>query len=533
MKPEHRAHDTIVILDYGSQYSQLIARRLREANIFCRLASWRTPAEEVLTWAPKGFILSGGPNSVYDDDAPDLPEYLLSSDLPILGICYGMQLLVHKQGGRVVGGRHREYGPAHLEIIDTENPLFHGWLSPGTAELVGHVQDDLSLVWMSHGDLAAKLPPGYRVLGKTRSSPYAAVTDQERSHFAVQFHPEVVHSRQGSLIIQNFAQLICGCSPDWTPGSFVDEQVITLREQLGQEKVLVGLSGGVDSAVTAALLYKAVGDHLTAVFVDHGLMRKGEAAQVVETFKGKLGDRLMAVRAAEEFLEALEGVGDPEQKRKIIGELFIRLYEREAGKLGEFKYLAQGTIYPDVIESASRDRPEAVTIKTHHNVGGMPEFYDFELVEPLRLLFKDEVRLIGDELGLPEAIISRQPFPGPGLAIRCLGPITWERLERLRAADAIFLEELAKLGMLREATQQAFAVLLPIRSVGVMGDGRTYEEVIALRAVTTEDFMTADWARLPHKLLAAASRRIINEVPGVNRVVYDITSKPPATIEWE
>jgi GMP synthase (glutamine-hydrolysing) len=497
------------------------------------LASWRTSPEEVLSWRPKGFILSGGPNSVYDDNAPSIPPYILNSNLPILGICYGMQLLVYQYGGRVVRGHLREYGPAHLAIDDPENPLFFGWKTHEEGDLEGKFQDDLAQIWMSHSDLVTELPSGFRALAHTSNSPYAAVQDPSRGYYAVQFHPEVAHTRQGSLLIRNFAQLICGCAPDWTPSNYIDEQVNQLKEKIGKDKVIVGLSGGVDSAVTAGLLHRAVGDQLTAVFVDHGLMRKGEVNQVVETFKERLGAQFGAVCAAEEFLEALSGVGDPEIKRKVIGEMFIHIFEREAVRMGDIKYLAQGTIYPDVIESATRDKSEAATIKTHHNVGGLPEFFDFQLVEPLRLLFKDEVRLIGKELGLPEAIVSRQPFPGPGLAIRCLGPVTWERLEKLRAADAIFIEELSKANMLQNRTQQAFAVLLPVKSVGVMGDGRTYEEVVALRAVTTEDFMTADWARLPDRLLSVVSSRIVNEVPGVNRVVYDITSKPPATIEWE
>ena len=386
---------------------------------------------------------------------------------------------------------------------------------------------------MSHGDKVEMLPPGFRPLAHTANSPFAAVADTERHYYAVQFHPEVAHTPQGHLILRNFVQHICGNRPDWTPANFVEEQVAAIRAQVGDGRVVLGLSGGVDSAVAATLIHRAVGDQLTCIFVDHGLLRQGEALQVVETFEREQGMKLIAVNAVEEFLEALAGVTDPEQKRRIVGAKFVRIFEREARRLGRINFLAQGTIYPDVIESAGKSQAEAHVIKTHHNVGGLPADMDFELVEPLQLLFKDEVRRIGSLLGLPDSIVWRQPFPGPGLAIRCLGEVTWQRLERLRAADAIFIEELGRAGMLRQETQQAFAVLLPVKSVGVMGDGRTYHEVVALRAVTTDDFMTADWARLPYDLLARVSRRIVNEVAGVNRVVLDVTSKPPGTIEWE
>jgi GMP synthase (glutamine-hydrolysing) len=525
-------HDTVVILDYGSQYSQLIARRVREARVYCQLFSWRTPAAEIMALNPKGFILSGGPNSVYDSGAPTLPDYVLESGVPVLGICYGMQLLAHRLGGKVAGSQKREYGPARVIIDETGSSLFAHFV--GRDDMPVSESDTSPLqVWMSHGDKVEALPPGFHPLAHTDNSPFAAAADSQRNYYAVQFHPEVVHTPQGHKLLKNFVQLICHCQADWTPASVIDEQVEQIRSQVGRGHVVLGLSGGVDSAVAAALIHRAIGDQLTCIFVDHGMLRQGEAVQVIETFQKELGMPLVAVNAIEEYLEALQGVTNPEQKRAIIGEKFVRIFEREAGKLGQIDFLAQGTIYPDVIESAGKDKKDARVIKTHHNVGGLPEDMDFELVEPLRLLFKDEVRRLGTALGLPDSIVWRQPFPGPGLAIRCLGMITWERLERLRQADAIFIEELCSAQMLKRGTQQSFAVLLPVKSVGVMGDGRTYEEVVALRAVTTEDFMTADWARLPHDLMAQVSRRIVNEVEGVNRVVFDITSKPPGTIEWE
>jgi GMP synthase (glutamine-hydrolysing) len=517
---------TIAILDFGSQYTQLIARRVREAHVYCELFPWDTPAEDVLALAPQGFILSGGPASVYASDAPHLPEYVLEQGLPVLGICYGMQLLAYHLGGHVARAEKREYGPAEVEFVGPENPL------------LGNLDSRLSnlKVWMSHGDSIATPPPGFEVLARSINSPVAAMGDLARGFYGLQFHPEVVHTDMGEEILRSFAVDVCGCAPDWTSTVFIDQAVTAIREQVRAGRVVCGLSGGVDSAVAATLVHRAVGDQLTCIFVNHGLMRQGEPDQVVRTFRDR-GMQLVPVDATEEFLGALSGVTDPEQKRCIIGERFIRIFEQEAAKLGDgasrARFLAQGTLYPDVIESRGPERQTAARIKTHHNVGGLPKEMAFKLVEPLRYLFKDEARAVGEALGLPEEIVWRQPFPGPGLAVRILGEVTWERLETLRAADAIFLEELRAANMLRDTTQQAFAVLLPVRSVGVMGDERTYQNIVAIRAVTTEDFMTADWARLPYDLLARVSARITNEVPGVNRVLYDCTSKPPSTIEFE
>ncbi len=523
-------HDTIVILDYGSQTAQLIARRVRELHVYCELIPWEAPADRVSALQPRGFILSGGPESVYDPHAPQLPEYVLASGRPVLGICYGMQLLAHALGGRVDPAARREYGLAEITLTDIPNPLFAGLSSAAASFRLP--------VWMSHGDHVTDLPPTFAPLAITPAS-VAAMGDVSRGIYGVQFHPEVQHTPQGRALLRNFVLEVCGCRPDWTPANFIQEAVAAIREQVGPEgHVICGLSGGVDSAVTATLVHQAIGDRLTCIFVDHGLLRQGEAEQVIETFQRHLGMRLIAVNAAEEFLADLAGVTDPELKRKRIGARFVRTFEAaeaqavQAGGV-HARFLAQGTLYPDVIESASRAAQRtAHTIKTHHNVGGLPEDMHFELIEPLRFLFKDEVRAVGEALGLPDEIVWRHPFPGPGLAIRILGEVTWPRLETLRRADAIFLEELRRSGLYR-AVAQAFAVLLPVRSVGVMGDGRTYADTIGLRAVTTDDFMTADWARLPYDLLGRISNRIVNEVPGVNRVVYDVSSKPPATIEWE
>jgi GMP synthase (glutamine-hydrolysing) len=481
---------------------------------------------------------------VYEPNAPTLPDYVLKSNVPVLGICYGMHVLTHTLGGKVAASAHREYGNARLEISNSR-------LWP----LISNLQSPIS-VWMSHGDRIERVPPGFSVIARSANSPIAGMADSARNIYAVLFHPEVNHSEGGRELLHQFVHGVCGIAPNWNAGNIVDESVAKIRAQVGSRPVICGLSGGVDSSVAAALVHKAVGDQLTCVFVDTGLLRKGEGEQVIETFQREQGIKLIAVNAAEDFLEALSGVTDPEQKRKIIGEKFVRVFEaqlqnvlRLASSVGLDEangrrktqdakpLLAQGTLYPDVIESRGPERQAAAKIKTHHNVGGLPKDMQFELLEPLRFLFKDEVRAVGTALGLPDSIVWRQPFPGPGLAVRCLGEITWERLERLRAADAILQEELRKADLMRPqfgaATSQAFAVLLPVRTVGVMGDGRTYSEVIAIRAVTTDDFMTADWARIPFEVLARISNRIVNEVLGVNRVTYDITTKPPATIEWE
>lgn len=517
--------DSIAILDFGSQYAQLIARRVREVQVYCELFSWNTPPERVAAIQPKGFILSGGPASVYAPDAPQIPAYVLESGLPVLGICYGMQALTHALGGRVEAAAQREYGHAQVAAL-IPNPL----LPP-----------DDQQVWMSHGDRIQQLPAGFVRLAHSAHSPVAAMGDLQRAYYGVQFHPEVHHTPGGKEILRRFVVDICSACPDWTPASIIAESVRRIRQQVGDERVLSAVSGGVDSSVATALVHRAVGDSLVAIFVDNGLLRQGEAAQVAQAFQHTLGVELVSVDAVDEFMGALHGVTDPEEKRRIIGERFIRVFEAHARHLGLPRFLVQGTIYPDVVESSAPDRAQAARIKTHHNVGGLPHDLSFELVEPLRYLFKDEVRAVGEALGLPPELVWRQPFPGPGLAVRCLGEVTPQRLARLRAADAIFTSELAKASLLRmgegefspAGTAQAFAVLLPVRSVGVMGDSRTYQEAVALRAVTTQDYMTADWARLPQELLAQVANRIVNEVEGINRVVYDITSKPPSTIEWE
>src|SRR5512141_2196268 len=509
--------DSIAILDFGSQYAQLIARRVREAQVYCELFPWDAPADAVLAIQPKGFILSGGPRSVYDPDAPVIQQYVFDSGLPILGICYGMQALTHALGGQVDSSAQREYGPALI------TPLMPSALS------------DLAQVWMSHGDRITRMPAGFVALARSDNSPYAAMGDMRRKYFGVQFHPEVRHTPRGELAIRHFVLDVCGAHPDWTPASIIEDAVERIRKQVGNERVLAAVSGGVDSSVAAALVHQAIGDQLVAVFVDTGLLRQGEPEQVAVAFREKMHAELLTVDAGADFIRALQNVTEPEAKRRIVGEKFIRLFEEQARQLGKPRFLVQGTIYPDVVESSAPDRNKAAKIKTHHNVGGLPEDIEFQLVEPLRYLFKDEVRAVGEALGLPESLVWRQPFPGPGLTVRCLGEVTRERVARLRAADQILLEELSKEGLLGKKTEtsQAFVVLLPVRSVGVMGDQRTYQEAAAIRAVTTEDFMTADWARLPHDLLARISNRIVNEVHGINRVVYDITSKPPATIEWE
>ncbi|MEO1439857.1 MAG: glutamine-hydrolyzing GMP synthase [Chloroflexota bacterium] len=511
----------IAILDFGSQYTQLIARRVREQNVYAEVFHPDAEPHDVMRHNPKGFILSGGPNSIYDDGSPKVPLYVLEK--PTLGICYGMQALTHALDGQVGAATEREYGSA--QIMHTGSALFEGL-------------DFSQTVWMSHGDRIESPPPGFQTIAASQNSPFAAIANENEALYGVQFHPEVSHTPQGISMLRNFVLGIAGCEQKWSAAAFIEEAITSIQAQVGDDgRVLLGLSGGVDSAVAGALIQKAIGERLTAVFIDTGLLRKQEAEQVVHVFKDERHMNLVARNAAELFFSELEHVTEPEEKRRVIGRTFIDVFTEEARNIaGETRFLAQGTIYPDVIESAASSK-NAKVIKSHHNVGGLPDDLQFELVEPLRDLFKDEVRRVGHELGLPDSIIWRQPFPGPGLAIRCLGDVTFERVQKLREADAIFRDELTQANLLRHidgvGTSQAFAVLLPVKAVGVMGDNRTYEEVIAIRAVATDDFMTADWARLPYDLLARVSSRIVNEVRGVNRVVYDITSKPPGTIEWE
>ncbi len=514
------AGSRILIIDYGSQYTQLIARRVREARVYSEIHPPAVSLDWIRSWQPSGIILSGGPNSVYDDGAPGLERGVLDV-APVLGICYGMNLIAQIEGGRIAAARGREYGRAILEVTDPDT-LFDGF-APNE-----HTQ-----VWMSHGDHVAQLPTGYRPLGRSANSEIAAYRHETRPIFGVQFHPEVAHSLRGKDVLANFLFGVCHARASWTPGAFIGEEAAKIRVRTGESRVICGLSGGVDSSVAAALVHRAVGDRLTCLFVDTGLLRLHEREQVERTFRAHLGIDLITLRAEERFLSALRGVEDPEKKRTIIGHTFIDVFEDAARDVGpDVEYLVQGTLYPDVIESASPRGGPSVTIKTHHNVGGLKPGMKFKLIEPLRELFKDEVRNVGRELGLPEEMVGRHPFPGPGLAIRVLGDVTAEKLDVLRQADAIYLDEIRAAGLYDEIWQ-AFAVLLPVRSVGVMGDFRTYENVVALRAVTSTDGMTADWFPFPHEALARISSRLINEVKGVNRVVYDVSSKPPATIEWE
>ena len=518
------AHQRVLILDFGSQYTQLIARRVRENRVLSEIHPFDTPTAEIERLAPIGVILSGGPQSVYEEGAPHADAALFRLGIPVLGICYGMQLMTHLLGGEVEGSSRREYGRAEVEVSDLSPGALFAGLAPRQT------------VWMSHGDRVLRLPAGFVACAATPNAGVVACEDAARRLFAIQFHPEVSHTVSGGEVLRNFLYGVCGARGDWRMSSYVDEAIAAARARIGEAGVLCALSGGVDSAVVAVLLQRAVGDRLTAVFVDNGVLRKGEREQVTHSLRDGLGLPVVVADARERFLAALAGVEDPEQKRRVVGRVFIEVFEAEAAKLGGAggrgaRFLAQGTLYPDVIESVSVKGP-SVVIKSLHNVGGLPEKLGFELVEPLRLLFKDEVRQLGRELGLPEEFIARHPFPGPGLAVRILGEVTAERVAVLQEADAIFLDELRESGHYPKVSQ-AFAVLLPVKSVGVMGDFRTYENVVALRAVDTQDFMTADWSPLPHELLGRVANRIVNEVRGINRVVYDVTSKPPATIEWE
>ncbi|HZV99355.1 MAG TPA: glutamine-hydrolyzing GMP synthase [Methylophilaceae bacterium] len=520
------AHKKILILDFGSQYTQLIARRVREAHVYSELHSWDVDEAFIRDFQPAGIILSGGPNSVYEHETPRVPQVVFELGVPVLGVCYGMQTMAAQLGGKVENASKREFGYAEirarghsslfLDIQDRANDEGHGLLD----------------VWMSHGDKVTEIPPGFKVIASNASTPIAGMADEARRFYAVQFHPEVTHTKQGKAMLSRFVHQICGCGQDWNMPDYVSEAVARIKAEVGSDQVILGLSGGVDSSVAAALIHKAIGDQLTCVFVDNGLLRLNEAEQVMQTFARNLGVKIIHVDASKKFLGDLAGVTDPEAKRKIIGREFVEVFQQESAKLPQAKWLAQGTIYPDVIESAGAKTKKAHTIKSHHNVGGLPETLHLKLLEPLRELFKDEVRELGVALGLPHDMVYRHPFPGPGLGVRILGEVKREYAELLRRADAIFIEELRHSGWY-EKTSQAFAVFLPVKSVGVMGDGRTYDYVVALRAVVTSDFMTAHWAELPYELLGKISNRIINEVRGINRVVYDISGKPPATIEWE
>ena len=508
-------HEIVLVLDFGGQYNQLIARRVREQSVYCDLKPCDMTIEEIKQYAPKGIIFTGGPNSVYDENSPHIDPEIFRLGIPVLGICYGAQLMAYTLGGKVESATTREYGKSDIEYFDSE--IFEG-------------VDKNNVCWMSHTDYVSVAPDGFKVVGKTATCPVAAMEDANRGFYGVQFHPEVMHTKQGTTILRNFLYNVCKVSGDWTMANFVAEQVAKIKEKVGDKKVLCAMSGGVDSAVAATLVHRAVGDNLTCIFVDHGLLRKNEANDVYRVFKTERGMNLIKSDSADRFLDKLAGVSDPETKRKIIGGEFIKVFEDEAKKIGKVDYLVQGTIYPDVIESG---KGKSAVIKSHHNVGGLPDVVDFkEIIEPLRDLFKDEVRKVGFELGLPEDIVMRQPFPGPGLAIRIIGDITREKIKVLQDADYIYREEIAKAGLNREIWQY-FAVLTNCRSVGVMGDSRTYSYTLALRAVTSVDGMTADWARIPYDVLEKISTRIVNEVQDINRIVYDITSKPPATIEWE
>jgi len=519
-------HKKILILDFGSQYTQLIARRVREQQVYCELHPYDVSEAFIREFAPVGIILSGGPNSVYGEEAYQAPQAVFELGVPVLGICYGMQTMASQLGGKVEGAKKREFGYAEIRARG------HSKLLEGIQDSVTSEGHGLLEVWMSHGDKVTEMPAGFKLIASNEATPIAGMADEARRYYGVQFHPEVTHTIQGKAIIARFVLDICGCTGDWNMPDYIAEAVDKIRAQVGKEEVILGLSGGVDSSVAAALIHRAIGDQLTCVFVDNGLLRLNEAEQVMKTFARSLGVKVIHVDASSEFLGKLSGVTDPEQKRRIIGAEFVEVFQAEAKNLPQAKWLAQGTIYPDVIESAGAKTKKAHTIKSHHNVGGLPETLHLKLLEPLRELFKDEVRELGVALGLPHDMVYRHPFPGPGLGVRILGEVRHEYTDLLRRADAIFIDELRAADWY-DKTSQAFAVFLPVRSVGVMGDGRTYENVVALRAVQTQDFMTAHWAELPYSLLAKVSNRIINEVRGINRVVYDISGKPPATIEWE